>query len=258
MPVIFVGHGGPMNALRDNAFTRHLRAWGAALPRPRAIVSVSAHWLTPGATRVDVQAQPPTIHDFSGFPRELHEMQYRAPGSPSMAAATAALLAGHGATHASDWGLDHGTWTVLHHMFPKADVPVFQVSIDYAKPGAYHYQVGQRLAELRARGVLVMGSGNIVHNLRATQRGVPEGATAATEWAHAFDNAVRSALEARDDRALVDYTRLDASASMAVPTPDHYWPMLYALGAAGAKETPRSVYASFQSGTVSMRCLQFG
>ncbi|MBC5781462.1 4,5-DOPA dioxygenase extradiol [Ramlibacter sp. USB13] len=258
MPVIFVGHGSPMNAISDNAFTRRLRTWGAELPRPTAILSVSAHWLTPGATLVDVQAQPRTIHDFGGFPAALHEMRYPAPGAPELARQALAAVAPLRARENTEWGLDHGTWTVLHHMFPRADIPVFQLSIDYDRPADFHHAVGRRLAALRDRGVLVMGSGNVVHNLRATQRGVPEAARAGAPWAQSFDDAIRLALEARDDKALVDYERLDAGARMAVPTPDHYWPFLYALGAADRTDKLKTAYASFQSGTLSMRCVQFG
>ena len=258
MPVIFVGHGSPMNAISDNAFTRRLGAWGAELPRPAAILSISAHWMTPGSTLVGIQPKPRTIHDFGGFPRQLHEMQYPAPGAPGIAAATAGLMAPLQVRGSEEWGLDHGTWTVLHHMFPKADVPVFQLSIDYDKPGSFHYGLGRRLSALRNRGVLVMGSGNIVHNLRATFRGAPEASTAMTAWAGGFDDAVRVALEGRDDRRLLEYERLHAEARMAVPTPDHYWPFLYALGAADPGEIPKTTYASFHSGTLSMRCLQFG
>lgn len=258
MPVIFVGHGSPMNAISDNAFTRRLRSWGAELPRPAAILSVSAHWLTPGATLVDVQREPPTIHDFGGFPKALHDMRYPAPGAPALAKQALDAVAPLRARAADDWGLDHGTWTVLHHMFPRADVPVFQLSIDYAKPADFHHAVGRRLARLREQGVLIMGSGNVVHNLRATQRGAPEAERATAPWAQSFDDALRLALEARDDQALVAYERLDGGARMAVPTPDHYWPFLYALGAADRSDTLKTTYASFQSGTLSMRCVQFG
>jgi 4,5-DOPA dioxygenase extradiol len=258
MPVIFIGHGSPMNAISDNAFTRRLRAWGAELPRPAAILSVSAHWLTPGSTHVDVQQRPRTIHDFGGFPRELHEMQYPAPGAPAIARQAVLAAAPLHVRPSDDWGLDHGTWTVLHHLFPRADIPVFQLSIDDDRPAEFHYGVGRRLSQLRDKGVLVMGSGNVVHNLRATVRGAPEAEHAATPWAQGFDDALKHALAARDDKALLAYERLDAGARMAVPTPDHYWPFLYALGAADANEKPKTIYASFQSGTLGMRCVQFG
>lgn len=255
-PVLFIGHGSPMNAISSNAFTRELQAWGQRLQRPRALLVVSAHWLTQGATGVTINEAPRTIHDFGGFPRELHEMQYPAAGHPELAKAAAKLIKGNPGVPTTEWGLDHGTWTVLHHLYPKADVPVFQVSIDYDKPAAFHYKLGQELRALREQGVLIIGSGNIVHNLRATDRGTPENATASRPWAQAFDDRVKAALDQRDDKVLQDYLSLDASARMAVPTPDHYWPFLYALGAAGPKP-PKHVFEAFHSGTLSMRCLQF-
>ncbi|MDO9405223.1 MAG: 4,5-DOPA dioxygenase extradiol [Polaromonas sp.] len=258
MPSIFIGHGSPMNAIQDNGFTRHLTQWGRQLGRPAAILSVSAHWLTPGQTAVGVQDRPRTLHDFSGFPAPLHAMQYPAPGAPGFARQAAASLKTVSTDATEDWGLDHGTWTVLHHLFPKADIPVFQLSIDYAQPAAFHYRLGRELAALREQGVLVLGSGNVVHNLRATERGVADSIMASKPWAQSFDNALRQALLARDDHALVDYARLDAGARMAVPTPDHYWPFLYALGAAGAREKSVMTYEGFQAGTISMRCVQWG
>jgi 4,5-DOPA dioxygenase extradiol len=185
-------------------------------------------------------------------------MQYPASGSPAFAHETIARAKVAKVTGTSDWGLDHGTWTVLHHMFPRADIPVFQLSIDYDKPGTHHLAVGRELAGLRDQGVLILGSGNIVHNLRATDRGAPDGTAASRPWATAFDAAVVKALAGRDDKALANYTVLDASAAQAVPTPDHYFPLLYVLGAAGASESAQSVFEGFQSGTLGMRCLQFG
>ncbi|MES1980182.1 MAG: 4,5-DOPA dioxygenase extradiol [Pseudomonadota bacterium] len=258
MPSIFVGHGSPMNAIQDNAFTRQLSQWGQSLGRPAAILSVSAHWLTPGQTAVGIDDKPKTIHDFGGFPDQLQQMQYPAPGAPAFARQAAALLKSVSALTSDEWGLDHGTWTVLHHMYPRADIPVFQLSIDYAQQGKYHYAIGQELAALREKGVLIMGSGNVVHNLRATERGVPMGIMASKPWAQSFDNAVRDALAARDDNALINPLGMDASVRMAVPTPDHYWPLLYALGAAGKTEKTVTTFEGFQSGTLSMRCLQWG
>lgn len=257
MPVIFIGHGSPMNALADNAFTRRLAAWGRELPRPSAILSVSAHWLSRGATGVGVQAQPKTIHDFGGFPQALFDMQYPAPGHPALAQETVGVVRQAPVVATEQWGLDHGTWTVLRHLYPKADVPVFQLSIDYDKPPAFHYAVGRDLAALRDRGVLVMGSGNVVHNLRATDRGTPDGPVASRPWAQSFDDAVKAALAGRDDRALIEHGRLPG-ADMATAMPDHYYPFLCALGAAGASERARTTYEGFQSGTLSMRCVQFG
>jgi len=257
MPVIFIGHGSLMNAIQDNEFTRRLAKWGTELPRPSAILSVSAHWLTPGATGVGVQAKPETIHDFGGFPRALQEMQYPAPGGPSWAREAARGVRAAKVIETDQWGLDHGTWTVLHHLFPKADIPVFQLSIDYAKPAPFHYAVGRDLAALRSKGVLVMGTGNVVHNLRATDRGALPAPAASRAWAQAFDDAIRNALAVRDDDAMLAYERL-AGAATAVATPDHYYPFLYALGAADRAERARTIYEGFHSGTLSMRCVQFG
>ena len=257
MPVIFIGHGSPMNAIQENEFTRRLAKWGSELPKPAAILSVSAHWLTPGATGVGVQSRPETIHDFGGFPAALQEMQYPALGSPSLAREAASAVRATKVIETTQWGLDHGTWTVLHHLYPKADVPVFQLSIDYAKPAAFHYAVGRDLSALRSKGVLVMGSGNVVHNLRATDRGTAPAAAASRPWAQTFDDAIKAALAQRDDKAMLAYERL-AGASTAVATPDHYYPFLYSLGAADAGERARTIYEGFHSGTLSMRCVQFG
>ena len=257
MPVIFIGHGSPMNALADNAFTRRLAAWGGELPRPSAILSVSAHWLSRGAIGVGMQERPKTIHDFGGFPQALFDIEYPAPGHPALAREAIGTVKQAAVVGTQQWGLDHGTWTVLKHLYPKADIPVFQLSIDYDQPAAFHYAVGRDLAALRSMGVLVMGSGNVVHNLRATDRGTPDGPVASRPWAQSFDDAVKAALAGRDDRALVGYEKL-AGASTAVATPDHYFPFLYALGAAGTGERAKTVYEGFQSGTLSMRCIQFG
>ena len=260
MPVLFVGHGSPMNAIQDNEFTRFLRGWHVVLPRPQAILMVSAHWLTPGATAVGVQAHPRTIHDFGGFPKALFDMQYPAPGSAELAREAAALVRRAKVSATEQWGLDHGAWTVLHHMYPAADVPVFQLSIDYDKPAAFHHAVGRELAALRDKGVLIVGSGNVVHNLGATDRAEGMSSTASRPWAQPFDDAVKKALVSRDDMALVNYARLGGdAAAMAVQTPDHYFPFLYALGASDSlRERAASVFEGFQAGTLSMRCVQFG
>lgn len=256
-PVLFVGHGSPMNAITDNGFARFLTQWGRNLPTPSAILVVSAHWQTQGETLVGAQARPATIHDFGGFPRELQEMQYPAPGAPELARRAARLVRQGQGIATQDWGLDHGTWTVLHRLYPKADVPVFQVSIDYTRGAAFHHAAGRELAALRDSGVLIIGSGNVVHNLGATLRGAPDSMAASAPWAAQFDAAVGRALAGRDDRALMRYEQLPGAA-MAVATPDHYFPLMYALGAAGEAEEVRTLYTGFQSGTLSMRCLQAG
>lgn len=254
-PVLFIGHGSPMNAISDNTFTRMLRSQGRLLARPTAILVVSAHWLTRGSTGVTAQPAPPTIHDFQGFPAKLHAMQYPAKGHPALARQTVELIRSNVAATTDQWGLDHGTWTVLHHLFPGATVPVFQVSIDYDKPAAFHHAVGKELAALREMDVLIIGSGNVVHNLRATED-FPDGLAASRPWAQNFDRAVQTALASGDEKALLNYNSLDREARMAVPTPDHYWPFLYALGA-GGKHPPKTVFEGFQRGTLSMRCLQW-
>jgi 4,5-DOPA dioxygenase extradiol len=257
-PSIFIGHGSPMNALQDNRFTRTLRAWGHELGTPRAIVVVSAHWLSSGSTRVSTATTPETIHDFGGFPAELHAMSYPAPGAPAVAASAAMRLGPRPSLIDPGRGLDHGAWTVLARLYPAADVPVFQLSIDISQPASYHLAVGRALSGLRDDGVLVIGSGNIVHNLMRTERGAGETAEASTDWAGAFDARAKSALDRGDHAALVAYETLAPGARTAVPTPDHYFPLLYALGAARRDEAPRHRFEGFQAGTLSMRCVQWG
>jgi 4,5-DOPA dioxygenase extradiol len=260
MPVLFIGHGSPMNAIQDNEFSRFLRGWSVQLPRPKAVLVVSAHWLTPGTTAVGVQAHPKTIHDFGSFPKPLFDIRYPTPGSPELAREAMAVVRRARVQATEQWGLDHGTWTVLHHLYPAADIPVFQLSIDYDKPAAFHHAVGRELAALRDKGVLIVGSGNVVHNLRATDRVEGLSSTASRPWAQAFDDAVKRALATRDDFGLVNYARLASdAAATAVQTPDHYFPFLYALGASDSmSEQATSVFEGFQAGTLSMRCVQFG
>lgn len=257
-PSIFVGHGSPMNALQDNRFTRTLQAWGGELGVPRAIAVVSAHWLSSRGTRVSTADAPETIHDFGGFPAELHAMRYPAPGAPALAASTAARLGPRPSMVDPGRGLDHGAWTVLARLYPAANVPVFQISIDISQPAAYHLAVGRTLAGLRDDGVLVLGSGNIVHNLERTERGAGDTDGATTDWAGDFDARAKLALDRGDAGALVAYESLAPGARTAVPTPDHYFPLLYALGAARRDEVPRHRFEGFQAGTLSMRCLQWG
>ncbi|MBS0321492.1 MAG: 4,5-DOPA dioxygenase extradiol [Proteobacteria bacterium] len=257
-PVLFIGHGSPMNTLRDTPYTRALRALGPTLGKPRAVIVVSAHWLTEGGTLVSTLERPPTIHDFSGFPDALNTFEYAAPGSPLLAREAAHRIREGRVMPAGVWGLDHGAWSVLHHLFPGADVPVFQVSIDWRQPGAHHLAVGRDLAAFRDLGVLIVASGNIAHNLRMTMPGTPDAPRAGAPWAQAWDDAVVRALEARDVGALANYRALDASSQSAVATPDHYFPLLYAVGAALSADMLRYVWEGFESGTVSMRSLQFG
>jgi 4,5-DOPA dioxygenase extradiol len=249
MPALFIGHGSPLQALEPNRHTAVWQRLGRELPRPLAILCVSAHWYTRGSG-VTVDAWPRTIHDFYGFPAQLYRCRYAAPGDPALAARVQALLAPHEVQAVGEaWGLDHGCWQVLLYMYPQADVPVVQLSLDATQPPAAHYALGQRLASLREAGVLVLGSGNVVHNLRAMQRGpqapVPR---AAVE----FEDYARAALQAGDHAALVQFGRGGAAAAWSVPTPDHYLPLLYVLGAAGKQATVSILTEGIELGAVSM------
>jgi 4,5-DOPA dioxygenase extradiol len=256
LPALFIGHGNPMNALYDNPFTRSLASLGGSLRalKPAAILVVSAHWLTRG-TRVSMTATPETIHDFGGFPEELFNVQYPAPGAPLEAQAARELLGSVHATGDDEWGLDHGAWSVLRHMVPAANIPVFQVSIDYYAPPEAHFRIGADLRRLRRKGVLVIGSGNIVHNLR---RASFDEAVKPFDWALEFDAIVKSKLESGSYGELVNYPSLGTAASLAVPTNDHYLPMLYALGLAEPGEQLAFTYEEIQNASISMRCFQLG
>ena len=265
MPVLFVGHGSPMNAIEDNAWRRTWQDMGAELlargQRPQLILCVSAHWLTRGGWRLTGMAAPRTIHDFGGFPRELFEQQYPAPGAPQVAHSLAQELRSPATARALEvdagaWGLDHGTWSVLKPMFPAADIPVLQLSMDYARPPAEHYALGQQLRALRERGVLIVGSGNVVHNLRAARRGT--GINAAYEWANEFDFKVQELVKAGRLDALVAFQQWGPMAPLAHPTHEHYLPLLYAAGAALPTEMPRFFNTGFQSASISMRSMLWG
>jgi 4,5-DOPA dioxygenase extradiol len=257
-PSLFIGHGSPMNAIETNDYTRALHALGLAIGRPKAILVVSAHWLTQREVFVSLAEQPETMHDFGGFPPRLHAVQYPAPGAPAVARRAAAGLVPQRVGVSAQRGLDHGAWSVLKHLYPTADVPVFQLSIDITRAGAHHLGVGRALAALRDEGVLILGSGNIVHNLRDTLGNAPASPRGLAAWADEFDQRSKQAIDAHDTRALTDYPSLSAEALRAVPFPDHYFPLLYALGAAQTGEKPRHVFEGFQAGTLSMRCVMWG
>lgn len=223
MPALFIGHGNPMNALERNADSLSWRAIAAELPRPRAILAVSAHWVTRDVA-VTAMEWPETIHDFSGFPRELSEFQYPAPGDPGLAQRVADLLAPVPARRDTDWGLDHGAWSVLAHLFPEADIPVVQLSLDGTRPPAWHFELARQLTPLWDEGVLILASGNVVHNLRRMDWDRPE---SAFDWAARFNGRVRRALLDGDHAALVSLASDGEDARLAVPTPEHYLPLLY-------------------------------
>lgn len=253
MPALFIGHGSPMNTLETNTYTQVWRKLGRSLPRPRGILAVSAHWFI-GATAVTAMQRPRTIHDFYGFPAELFEFEYPAPGMPELAAEVVELARPEwiGLDH-DEWGLDHGTWSVLAHLYPEADIPVVQLSINALKPFEYHVELGRKLAALRERGVLVVASGNVVHNLRRVDWRNPDG----EDWAHRFDDAAAVLMTQRpqDIGELANHPDYRA----AVPTTDHFLPLLYVAGlaaAAGTGATP--IVRGCALGSISMTCYGVG
>jgi 4,5-DOPA dioxygenase extradiol len=255
MPAIFFGHGNPMNALLKNAFTNGWASIGNSIPRPKAVLAVSAHWYIPFCA-VTANLVPRTIHDFGGFPRELYKVEYPAPGSPELARRVRDLLAPVSVGLDESWGLDHGTWAVLTHAFPSADIPVVQLSIDETQPPIFHYELGKRLALLREEGVLIIGSGNIVHNLSTYAWGKRE--VQPFDWAIRFEKHVQELLLKDDAAQLVDYERLGSDAMLSVPTPEHYLPLLYVLGLRKENEQIRFPVQGVDGGSVSMLVTQIG
>jgi 4,5-DOPA dioxygenase extradiol len=248
MPVLFVGHGNPMNAVEANAFHRSWRTLGQDLPEPRAVLCISAHWEAPGVF-LTASAHPATIHDFYGFPRALFDVQYPAPGAPDLAQRTAAML---GAQLDPQRGLDHGTWSVLAPMYPDASIPVVQLSLDTRQAGAFHYELAKKLAPLRDEGVLIIGSGNIVHNLRLFDFQDPD----PLEWAARSDADIRQRIQAHDHSSLVNHDTLP-DAGRAIPTPEHFLPLLYAL-ALQEKNEPLRFFNTAVLSSISMTSLQIG
>lgn len=251
MPVLFIGHGSPMNALEKNAFTDRLNKLGKTLPKPQAVLSVSAHWETEG-TKVLYHPDPPTIHDFYGFPKPLFDFQYPARGPLSVAHEAQRLLP-HSELY-DKWGLDHGTWSVLTHIYPHADVPTFQVSLDVTKNSQQHLEFGERLRALREQGVLIVASGNIVHNLKMLHWRDPK---AQYPWAEEFDGKIKEALDTRDTQTLTNYKKLGDGANLSVPTPEHYLPLLYAFGASTPEDQISYPYEGFEMGSLSMRSVMW-
>ncbi len=254
VPALFIGHGSPMNAIEPNRYTPIWSQLGASLPRPRAVLCVSAHWYTNGIG-VTAMAQPRTIHDFYGFPQALFDCQYPAPGDPQLAARVQTLL--HPATVIADqeWGLDHGSWTVLKFMYPDANVPVVQLSLDGNLSLAQHYELAKRLAPLRDEGVLILGSGNVVHNLRRMQR---DANATAFDWATAFNTTVRTAIANREHATLLDLSAHGVAASYSVPTPEHYLPLLYVLAQQRTDEQASLPVDGIDMGSMSMLSVLVG
>jgi len=255
MPTIFFGHGNPMNALAQNAYTEAWAEIGRSIPKPKAILCVSAHWYIP-AVAVTAMERPRTIHDFGGFPRELFEVQYSAPGSPELAARVQELLGGNVIADDRHWGLDHGTWSVLCHVFPEADIPVVQLSIDETQPAAFHYDLGKQLSKLRDESILVIGSGNLVHNLHTYAWG--KHGVEPFDWALRFEEKARELIMSDDHEPLINYESLGKDALLSAPTPDHYLPLLYILGAKRNGEQVTFPVEGFDGGSISMLSVQIG
>ena len=253
MPVLFIGHGHPMNALFDNSFTQALQGIRKGIQKPNAIMVVSAHWQTNG-TFVSVNPAPQTIYDFGGFDEKLFQVKYEPKGHPALAREVIRELPLVQEDH--EMGLDHGAWTVLKFIYPEADIPVFQLSIDYTQSPSTHYEIAKALRKLREKGVLIIGSGNIVHNLRRVDFYNIDAQT--QDWAMEFDTVVKDKLDRRDFNTLVNYRQLGSSALLAVPTEDHYIPMIYALGLGYENERIHYLYEGFQFGNISMRCFRIG
>lgn len=260
MPVLFVGHGSPMNAIEDNAWSRAQRALGAALAasvgRPRAVLAISAHWYTRG-TWLTGDQHPHTIHDFGGFPDALYRVEYPAPGDPALALQVARMLGRDEHALRTDWGLDHGTWSVLTHLLPEADVPVVQLSVDGTLSGSEHLALGSKLAPLRDQGVLILGSGNVTHNLPDAFQRMRSGDTSSAAWAVRFDDEVVRAIDRRDGASLARAHESELG-RLAHPTPDHWLPLVYAFGASSDDDAAAFPVEGFELGALSMRAVRWG
>jgi 4,5-DOPA dioxygenase extradiol len=253
-PVLFIGHGSPMNAIETNSFTQMLSGLGRTLHKPKVILVVSAHWLTKG-TLVAATPQPETIYDFGGFPEDLYKVKYPSPGSPEYARITKDLVKNTIVELDEHWGLDHGTWTILKHIYPDADIPVFQLSIDYRKDPQYHYELSQYLKDLRKKGVLIIGSGNITHNLGRVEW--DENAKP-VDWAIEFDERIKKNVLEQNHYEIINYEKWGKISQIAHPSNDHYLPLLYTIGLQEKKENSEFIFEGIQHGTISMRCLKIG
>lgn len=254
MPVLFLGHGSPMNAIEDTEFSRGWKNAGQSLPKPNAIICISAHWETKG-TYVTAMEKPKTIHDFGGFPQELFDVQYPAPGSPSLAKETRETITKTEVGLDQQWGLDHGTWSVVKHLYPKADVPVIQLSLDYTKGPQYHYELAKELAALRKKGVLIIGSGNIVHNLGIIDW---QNQDQGFDWAIEANTTIKNLIMKGDYAPLINYASMGKAFQLSIPTPEHYLPMLYTLGLKDEKDSISFFNDKTIMGSISMTSLVFG
>ena len=261
MPVLFIGHGSPMNGIEHTEFSNYWKQLAKEIPEPKAVLVVSAHWLTRG-TRITAMDNPKTIHDFGGFPQELFDVQYPAPGDAALAQETKSLIQSTTVELDHDWGLDHGTWTIVRHMYPEANIPVLQLSIDYSKGPQYHYELAKELSTLRKKGVLIMGSGNMVHNLRMVHmptRNLDDfNKEYAYDWAIEINEAFKSKIRNGDHQPLIQYETLHKAATLAIPTPDHYYPLLYTLGLQGKNEEASIFNDKLLAGSLSMTSVKIG
>lgn len=255
MPAIFFGHGNPMNALADNLFTQSWGEIGRTIPKPAAILCVSAHWYIPGVA-VTAMDRPRTIHDFGGFPRELFEVAYPAPGSPALASRVNQLLGGTILEDSTSWGLDHGTWSVLCHVFPAADIPVVQLSINEAEPAGFHYDLAKKLSPLRDEGILIVGSGNLVHNLHTYAWGKHD--VEPFDWAVRFESRARELMLSGEHDPLIHHETLGRDAVLSAPTPDHYLPLLYVLAQQSDDDAVTFPVEGFDGGSISMLSVKIG
>ncbi|OQP57179.1 4,5-DOPA dioxygenase extradiol [Niastella vici] len=257
MPVLFVGHGSPMNGIEDTEFSRRWTQLAKEIPTPAAVLVVSAHWFTKG-TKITAMDFPQTIHDFGGFPKELFEVQYPAPGNPALAKETAELLHSAHVELDHDWGLDHGTWTIVRHMYPDAKIPVLQLSIDYTKGAQYHYDLAKELYSLRKKGVLIIGSGNMVHNLRMVAWDKLNDPEYGFDWAININNKFKSLIQDGNHKPLINYSELGKEALLAIPTPEHYLPLIYTLGVKDANDNISFFNDKAVGGSLTMTSVKLG
>lgn len=257
MPVLFVGHGSPMNGIEDSAFSRRWTQMAKEIPTPKAVLVVSAHWFTRG-TKITAMDFPETIHDFGGFPKALFDVRYPAPGNPALAKQTADLIQTAQVELDHDWGLDHGTWTIVRHMYPEASIPVLQLSIDFTKGPQYHYGLAKELYALRKKGVLILGSGNMVHNLGLVAWNRLNEPGFAFDWALTINDKFKTLIQDGNHQALVNYAALGREALLAIPTPEHYLPLMYTLGLKSSKDSLSFFNDTAVGGSLTMTSVKFG
>lgn len=257
LPALFIGHGSPMNGIEDNEFSNTWKKLGKEIFKPKAVLVISAHWLTNG-TFVTAMEKPKTIHDFGGFPKELFEVEYPAPGNPELAQDISKNIVSTSVGLDHDWGLDHGAWTVIRHMYPNADIPVLQMSIDYSKPASYHYELAKHLVSLRKKGVLIVGSGNMVHNLRMVAWDKLNEPEFGYDWAKEINQIFKEKISSNSHNDLIAYEKLGSAAKLAIPTPDHYYPLIYTLALQGKNDQINFFNDKAVGGSLTMTSVKFG